>query len=162
MAVHKTKASRDAANKKRREKMQRKRQEEAEAAKVATYLEIATSGKVAVDGTVTVAKRGARARDVIMEAFDALGGVDGLVEFGKKYPKEFYTLWGKMIPRETNVDVGENLEELLGRLSGTGSPPASGDKLTHETSPILIEGRSVDDDEEFSMLDAEFSEVVRH
>ncbi len=36
-------------------------------------------------------------------AFDDLGGVAALVEFGKQYPADFYRLWVKLLPTEVNV-----------------------------------------------------------
>lgn len=36
------------------------------------------------------------ARDLIVEAFQRLGGLDALVRWGKKQPAQFYRLWAQM------------------------------------------------------------------
>lgn len=73
-------------------------------------------------------------KDSINEVFERLGGVDGLETFARRNPKEFYLqIWGKMIPRTKEVDVGENLEELLEQI-GNGAVPGM------ESAAVLIEG----------------------
>lgn len=63
------------------------------------------------------------ARDAVMNAFERLGGEDGLVKFGQMYPKEFYTqIWSKMIPRVSEVEIGESLEDVLSQLGGGRIP----------------------------------------
>jgi hypothetical protein len=44
---------------------------------------------------LTVSVKGA-----FKEAFDELGGVAALVQWGKKYPTHFYGLYSKLIPQE--------------------------------------------------------------
>lgn len=39
------------------------------------------------------------------EAFDLVGGVTALVDFAEKYPKDFYALWGRLIPSEIKAVV---------------------------------------------------------
>jgi hypothetical protein len=55
-----------------------------------------------------------------MNAFNELGGTVGLVAWGRRYPKEFYALWGKYcLPKETDSsssDDGVDLEALLSQL----------------------------------------------
>ena len=59
----------------------------------------------------------------VNEVFERLGGADGLYKFAKANPKEFYLqIWGKLIPRVKEVDVGDNLEELLAELGGGNVP----------------------------------------
>lgn len=41
-------------------------------------------------------------REIMFGAFDCLGGLKGLVEWGKKHPKDFYSLWARMGPRAYN------------------------------------------------------------
>ena len=53
------------------------------------------------------------------EAFADLGGVAGLVQWGKRYPKEFYAIWARVcIPRNmVNDSPAENsLEALLAQM----------------------------------------------
>ena len=108
-----------------------KEEERAQIAKVEAY-----AGKMVSASALKGPKNMAKARDSLMEAFEALGGTEGLIRFGKMFPKEFYTqLWAKIIPRESTLDVGENLEELLLEL-GRPQPPlkrAAGDIIEHMT-----------------------------
>ena len=39
-------------------------------------------------------------RSAIADAFEKLGGVTSLVEWGRKNPDEFYKLWGRLAPSE--------------------------------------------------------------
>ena len=42
-------------------------------------------------------------KEALWEAFDNLGGVESLVEWGRENPTPFYALWGKLAPLEANV-----------------------------------------------------------
>lgn len=138
-----TRAEREAhkkeANRKRRERNARLRQEADDARKLEIFVEVAATGGVVTDSgsksPVTITK----ARDAMVKAFELLGGVEGLVAFGRKFPKEFYALWGKTLPRQSEVDVGENLEALLAELGG-GRLPSIGQaagKLVEHASVTL-------------------------
>ena len=56
----------------------------------------------------------------LMGAFHHLGGMAGLVAWGKRYPKEFYALWSKYcLPTQSDApseDDGSSLEAMLRRL----------------------------------------------
>jgi hypothetical protein len=39
-------------------------------------------------------------KDALMVAFRRLGGVDGLIEWGREHPSDFYRLCGRLIPQE--------------------------------------------------------------
>jgi hypothetical protein len=39
-------------------------------------------------------------KDALMVAFRRLGGVEGLIEWGREHPTEFYRLCGRLIPQE--------------------------------------------------------------
>jgi hypothetical protein len=41
-------------------------------------------------------------KSALIDAFDRLGGVDKLVEFGQENPGEFYKLWVKVLPTQLN------------------------------------------------------------
>jgi head-tail adaptor len=36
----------------------------------------------------------------LIEAFNKLGGLDGLIAWGEKYPTDFYKLWARIMPHE--------------------------------------------------------------
>ena len=58
------------------------------------------------------------AKAKLSEAFDMMGGVPGLVRWGKKNPTEFYRIWGKLIGREEeSATKNMPLEDLLAKLS---------------------------------------------
>lgn len=55
------------------------------------------------------------------DAFDALGGVAGLVAWGARYPKEFYAIWARMnIPKSLGGDGGSSggIEDIIAQLDG--------------------------------------------
>jgi hypothetical protein len=41
-------------------------------------------------------------KSALIDAFDRLGGIDKLVEFGQENPGEFYKLWVKVLPTQLN------------------------------------------------------------
>ena len=119
-----------------RRKLKTDAREKEKAAEMAADIYYAKS-KVVVQPGQKSAKVLVKARDALQQAFEEIGGVDALIAFGRKYPKEFYTqLWAKIIPRESTLDVGENLEELLLEL-GKPKPPlhrAAGEIIDHMAS----------------------------
>lgn len=77
-----------------------------------------------------VPKTMAAARDGLMQAFNDLGGVDGLVDFGVRHPKEFYALWGRMIPKaEAATASSGGLEALLAKLDQGATLPSDAELL---------------------------------
>lgn len=46
-------------------------------------------------------------KSVLLKAFEEIGGLSNLVEWGKANPTEFYKLWGKLIPAEIKNADGE-------------------------------------------------------
>lgn len=57
------------------------------------------------------------------DAFDELGGVAGLIEWGRRYPKEFYAIWTRLnVPRAEAAPSNSagSLEDMLARLDGNG------------------------------------------
>jgi hypothetical protein len=57
-------------------------------------------------GTPNKATVGVKA--ALLQAFDQMGGVKFLVEWGKEHPSEFFALWGKLIPQEVRNPDGES------------------------------------------------------
>lgn len=54
------------------------------------------------------------AKAALQQAFEDIGGVEKLVEWGKDNPGAFYNLWGKLIPVEAKLEgTGENGEHLV-------------------------------------------------
>lgn len=49
-------------------------------------------------------KSTAAVKTALSEAFDMLGGVESLVEWGRDEPAEFYKLWVKMLPQEVKAE----------------------------------------------------------
>jgi len=142
-----------------RQRADRRARREKQRAEAANALELeriadAFAGKGTlelVEGKVPGQRRGRAAmeasRDAVADAFEQLGGVDGLVAFGKKYPREFYTqIWSKMIPRVNEAEIGEGLEDVLMKLGGG--------KIPGMTDPSIPRLPSAD-----VATDAEFEEV---
>lgn len=42
-------------------------------------------------------------KDALLEAFDRLGGISGLVEWGEDNKTEFYKLWTKLLPHQIHL-----------------------------------------------------------
>ena len=42
-------------------------------------------------------------RAAVQEAFDNMGGIDGLSDWGRDNPTEFYKVWARLIPIEANI-----------------------------------------------------------
>lgn len=60
----------------------------------------------------------AKARDNLAEAFEMMGGVPGLVRWGRKNPTEFYRIWARLIPKEAvEATTSQPLEQLLAQLA---------------------------------------------
>lgn len=146
------KARRRERYRKQREELIRDRELELVAKAFAGEIELPEeAGKVPNSGR----RRGGKnqlqaARDAVMNAFDRLGGEDGLVKFGQMYPKEFYTqIWSKMIPRVNEVEIGESLEDVLSQLGG-GKIPGMLEgqaKLPSPESVVEAEFEEIDDDD---------------
>ena len=50
-------------------------------------------------------KDGAALREIVIKAMDELGGPTYLVEVGRKDPKTFCALFGKLLPKESSIDI---------------------------------------------------------
>lgn len=59
----------------------------------------------------------ANVKAVLEEAFERLGGVEALAAWAQANPGPFYSLWGKLVPRdlkvEADLDHRMTLEELV-------------------------------------------------
>ncbi len=62
-------------------------------------------------------KSTASVKAALIEAFDQLGGIKALVEWGKTDRAEFYKLWAKILPQQTEItgkDGGDFIVKVLG------------------------------------------------
>jgi hypothetical protein len=63
-------------------------------------------------------------RKAFVEAFDKLGGAQGLYEWGKDNPDTFYPMMKAILPRDSNISlVGMTWEELLAATINRPNPP---------------------------------------
>lgn len=51
-------------------------------------------------------------KEALEEAFEELGGVPSLVQWARRDPHGFYTIWGKMLPKDMQV-TGKDGEPLI-------------------------------------------------
>lgn len=58
-------------------------------------------------------KRTVAVKEALEAAFDELGGVDALIQWARRDPTEFFKIWGKMLPKDVNVNATLTLGELL-------------------------------------------------
>lgn len=58
-------------------------------------------------------------KEALTQAFDEMGGVPSLVEWGQANRRDFYAIWGKLIPREMDItSKGESLAALAAAAFG--------------------------------------------
>lgn len=62
-----------------------------------------------------------QAKDNLAEGFERLGGVAGLVRWGRNNRTEFYRIWARLIPKDVSIGPSEGLEDLLTKLSESPS-----------------------------------------
>lgn len=69
----------------------------------------------------------ASVKAALEEAFEKLGGVGSLVDWGRDNLTEFYRLWSKMLPRDMNVNladaagtIGAEVRARLDEVDGIG------------------------------------------
>jgi hypothetical protein len=94
------------------------------------------------------------ARHKLAEAFELMGGVGALVEWGKGNPTEFYRLWARLIPKEANVALtAMPLEDLLSKLASQGR---EGRSVAEAADAIGMEALR----EAQHIVDAEYLEVT--
>lgn len=51
-----------------------------------------------------------RAQDSLVEVFNKLGGIEGMTKWAKKNPTEFYRLWARLLPVQTEVKADITFE----------------------------------------------------
>lgn len=61
----------------------------------------------------SVNKLTADVKAALHEAFEELGGVPSLVQWGRRDPGAFYSLWVKTLPKDVNLGITQSLGELL-------------------------------------------------
>lgn len=122
-----------AANKRRREKRaeQKEAEEMMQAATEAAegssdFDELVDAQRRRINTIQAAAAKGAAqppktirlAREHLTDAFDFMGGVAGLVAWGKQNPTEFYRIWARLIPKEAAPETETMpLEMLLAKLA---------------------------------------------
>lgn len=52
-------------------------------------------------------------RDAVIEAFHGMGGVPGLITWGRTHRTEFYKIAARLIPTELQHSVSKTLEDIL-------------------------------------------------
>lgn len=56
-------------------------------------------------------------KEALSQAFDDIGGISSLVEWGRANPDEFYKLWVKLLPTEVKAELtGEGGGAILTRV----------------------------------------------
>ena len=56
------------------------------------------------------------AKEAFQRAFDKIGGASALADWAKNNPSEFYKIYGRLIPMDTNITGGAITVTLAGRL----------------------------------------------
>ena len=63
----------------------------------------AKEGKGRPKGAINKTTRSVK--EALAEAFERIGGVDSLAEWGSREPAEFYKLWAKILPLQINSEI---------------------------------------------------------
>lgn len=74
------------------------------------------------------------AKESLESAFSKLGGIEGLVTWGKQNPTEFYRLWGRLIPKDVSVSASTSLEDLLAKLAAGAEQPGDSARIINATA----------------------------
>lgn len=67
-------------------------------------------------------KMTASVKEALETAFESMGGIDGLVQWARRYPSEFFKLWGKLLPTSAQLEVSGNEKRPI--IVITGVPKA--------------------------------------
>ena len=62
-------------------------------------------------------KRSAGLREVLAEAYEAMGGIAALTQWGRDNPEKFYALWAKLQPADSDrpIEVIHKIERVIVR-----------------------------------------------
>ena len=89
------------------------------------------AGRPSGQAGVVTAKLDAKAS--LVQAFELLGGISALVEWGKLNPTEFYRIWARLLPKDSNVAVtAMPLEDLLDQLTKADEAGATIDEAARQ------------------------------
>lgn len=69
----------------------------------------------------------AAVKAALTEAFEKLGAVEGLVQWARREPGEFFKLWAKMLPTEVDLNAQVSLGEILDEVAGLLQQEKNGD-----------------------------------
>jgi hypothetical protein len=58
----------------------------------------------------SVNKTTAAVKESLMAAFDGMGGVEALIEWGKANPAPFYQIWARLLPQELKADISTEVK----------------------------------------------------
>jgi hypothetical protein len=67
-------------------------------------------------------KTTADVREALLFAFDGIGGVPKLIEWGARHPGDFYRLWARLAPQDVkgsfsiNGSIAERLDKALAEI----------------------------------------------
>lgn len=75
----------------------------------------------------------------ITEAYRRLGGVEGLTEWGREHPSEFYALLCKLLPRELALERDASGASGVRVLVYAPQPDASGAPVTQQAITIPVQ-----------------------
>jgi hypothetical protein len=71
-------------------------------------------------------------KEALEEAFEELGGVPSLVQWARRDPHGFYTIWGKMLPKDMTVTGKDGEPIRIVVVTGVPDPePKGGDGPDH-------------------------------
>lgn len=73
-------------------------------------------------------------------AFQLTGGVPALVKFAEDHPKEFYALWGRLLPQENTTPGGTNI------IFQSAVPPSPLDLVSIRPNGEVFLAQTTDDE----------------
>lgn len=91
---------------------------------------------------------GKYARNAVLTAFDMIGGVNALAEWGRANKTDFYTkVFTKTITREVDVKDERSVEDLLALLDKADAIPAVQYSVVPEPMDVDVEAQFCEDEE---------------
>lgn len=98
------------------------------------------AGKGRKPGSVN--KTTAAVKETILAAFDGLGGLDALIEWGKENPTPFYQIYARLLPKEITGEL-----EHKGEVGHTHKSKLDFSKLSPEQLRVIASIPIVSTDE---------------
>lgn len=73
-------------------------------------------------------------RDAFLDAFDQMGGTDGLVKWAMEDPKAFYDLAVRILPKDINLNTSQSILDVLASISNPAQRAEDDTEMAEESA----------------------------